>query len=258
MTLATFAPAAGPGEPPAAGALPQVRDALLAAINTKYRTTPRHLQTAIGPSQVGHPCRRNLMFMASGRDRSQSWTDPWPSILGTAAHSWLGEALEARPGEWISERRVHIAPGLSGSADAFHVPTGTVVDFKVLGETAFRELLRHASSPAAPYWTEGDGVQYYTQIHSYGTGFANAGHPVRHVALAIFGRAKMLSAMYLVSWAYDPAVTQRALANLEAVRLLARAGVDPLVVPANPTKKGCLYCPFRGREADGLCESGLN
>lgn len=253
MTLGTFVPPAAQGVPAAGGVAGLVRADLLTAIHGRYRNNPRSLQAAVGPSQVGHPCARNLAFLAAGHPRSEQYNDPWPSILGTAAHAWLAETLDPLP-DWITERRVHIGGGMSGSGDAFHVPTGTVVDFKILGNTTFTQLRNE--EPDAPYWFAGGGQTYRTQIQCYGTGFVNAGFQVRHVALAILGRAKRLSDLFMVSWGYDPAVSAHALARLQAARLLATAGVHPMAVPAQPGH--CHFCPFKGSESDGLCEAGSN
>jgi len=252
--LGTFVPPVAQGVPATGGAVAEVRSALLTAIHERYRSNPRSRQTAVGPSQVGHPCGRNLAFLASGHPRSEQYNDPWPSILGTAAHAWLAETLEQYPTIWITERRVHVGGGMSGSGDAFHIPTGTVVDFKVLGNTTFTQLRNE--DPASAYWFTGGGQTYRTQLQCYGTGFVNAGFQVRHVTLAVLGRAKRLSDLYMVPWEYDPAVSQRALARLQAARTLASAGVHPMAVPAQPGH--CHFCPFKGSESDGLCEAGNN
>ena len=158
------------------------------------------------------------------------------------------------PPTWITERRVTVAPGLDGRGDAFHTPTASVVDFKILGDTKFSELRK--TPPDSNYWTKGEGVLYFRQIHGYGQGFVNAGYDVRSVALAIFGRSKRLSDMFLITWDFDPAVVTEALGRLHSARVLAAGGVDPLAVPAVPSKGGCFYCPFKGPEAKGLCEKG--
>lgn len=298
MTLGTLKPPpASQAQPDAGGPVPQVRADLLTAIHAAHRGSARNKQTAIGPSQIGHPCGRHIAYMAAGRDRTQRFTDPWPSILGTAGHAWLDIALQkanddARrpmPGvqacaapaathgqhnsrdmitcdycrvqlwtspTWITEARVDVGLGLSGSLDAFHVPAGCVVDFKILGNTKFDELRK--TPPESNYWTLGDGRTYRTQIQAYGTGAVNRGHLVSSVALAIFGRAKRLDQMFMVAWDYDPAVAQWALARLESARLLAAAGVDPLAIEPTPSEGGCFYCPFKGSERDGLCEKGRN
>jgi len=258
--LTTFVPPAGSGDAAAGGGVPEVRTALLSAINAAHRGSARSRQTAIGPSQYGHPCGRHLVYMASGWDRSGGFTDPWPSILGTAGHAWLDTALQGAnrrsPGAWITEQRVTVAPGLEGRGDAFHRPTGTMVDFKILGDTKFTELRK--TPPESNYWTKGDGQQYFRQIQGYGQGFVNAGFVVNHVALAIFGRSKRLSDMYLITWPFDRAVVTETLGRLDAARTLAAAGVAPLAVPARPSTGACFFCPFKGAEAKGLCEKGKN
>lgn len=297
MTLGTFAPSTPQADADAGGLVPEVRAELLAAINAAYHGTARNRQTAIGPSQAGHPCARHLLYMAKGHDRTQRFNDPWPSILGTAGHAWLDTALrkangrdqrpmpnvgrcpvdptgmhnvrddvhcaECRvqiwtPPTWITEGRVTVSAehDLHGNGDAFHVPTGTVVDFKILGTTKFDELRK--TPPDSNYWTKGDGVTYFRQIQAYGKGFANAGYDVRHVALGIFGRAKRLDQMFLITWPYDDMVTVHTLARLSAVRLLARAGVEPLALPPTPSEGACFFCPFKGSESEGLCEKGRN
>ena len=252
--LGTFVPPAAQGEPAAGGVAGLVRADLLTAIHDRYRSNPRSRQVAIGPSQVGHPCGRNLAFLASGHPRSEQYNDPWPSILGTAAHAWLDETLAQYPTKWVTEKRVNAGGGLSGNLDAFHIPTRCVVDFKVLGNTTFTQLRN--SPPEAEYWISGGGQTYRTQIQTYGTGMINGGYPVEHVALAIFGRAKRLSDMFMIPWVYDPAVSAHALRRLQAARTLAAAGVHPMAVPAQPGH--CHFCPFKGSETDGLCEAGSN
>jgi hypothetical protein len=93
---------------------------------------------------VGTPCVRQLAFQMSEIEGSRDVHDPWPSILGTATHAWLADAFhhannvarqEGQPAPWHLERRVNVGFGLQGSCDCFHEPTGTVIDWKVLGNT---------------------------------------------------------------------------------------------------------------------------
>lgn len=206
----------------------------------------RSLQKAIGPSEIGHPCTRQVAFKVAGIPKNPSWLDPMPSILGTAFHAWM-EANLPRD-EWIPERRVHVTDTLSGHSDAYHIPTRTVVDWKLLGNTAHRDY-------SGGYMSS----QYRVQGHSYGLGFANAGYPVDRVALAIFGRAKTLQDLYVWSEPWDPAVAQRAVARLGIVeQYVAATGAGPgnraPLLAIEPTVGDtCYFCPFKGQATNGLC-----
>jgi len=207
----------------------------------------RNQQKAIGPSEIGHPCPRNVAFKVAGVDKQPSWNDPFPSILGVAFHAWMEANLPAD--EWIPERRVHVTSTLSGSSDAYHIPTRTVVDWKLLGRTQHQAWLGGYSSE-----------QYEVQADSYGLGFLNAGFPVDRVAIAVFCRAKPLQDMFLWSRAWNPANAQKALNRLAMIRTYVGAsGASntnraPLMNISPVSGDGCFFCPFKGSAAQGLCD----
>jgi hypothetical protein len=170
-------------------------------------------------------------------------------VVGVAVHGWLADALERAnqtigATRWLSESRVQVADGifagcgadahLSGSCDCYDSWLKTVVDFKVLGNTQHGEYLTGYVSD-----------QYRTQIHTYGYGLARAGYDVEHVSLAIFGRAKRLSDLYVWSEPYDPSIAERALARLAKIQTVVDAGASPDLIKATPTKNGCYFCPYR-------------
>lgn len=236
---------------------PEIRDELLRVVRAKYEGTPRNLQTTMGPSGVGHPCARSLVFDLSGRTPPRDpFHDPWPSIVGTAVHTWLDEALvQYGDGHWLSDHVIYTGSRAvpSGHLDAHHIPSQTVIDFKVLGNTTYDSAAKHAADDT--YWSPGsDGGQYFIQLQTYGYGLVRAGFPVRRVGLAVFGRAKKLTNLFIRGWQYREDMATWALRRAEAAQMLAAGGLDPLAVPANPTSKGCHYCPWKGSEADGLCD----
>ncbi len=57
---------------------------------------PRSLQSALGPSEVGLPCRRRLAYRLLDwlDEKPNPDSDPLPSTMGTAYHAWLAEAFE--------------------------------------------------------------------------------------------------------------------------------------------------------------------
>ncbi len=208
MTLATFTPK---GKPPPPTDPTGTRAAVIAAIEAQAASHPRTVQRALGPSEVGADCARQLAYKMSGLDENEGrYIDPWPSFLGIAAHARLAEALElwnrTYPGTWVTERRLYI-PGIhdggSGQSDAYFAPTFTTIDWKVLGDTSHRELV-----------STGPSRKYRTQGHVYGLGWSAAGFRVDHVAIGAFGRAKRLSGLHVWSEPFNPSL---ALAELQRV-----------------------------------------
>ena len=54
---------------------------------------PRSLQTTIGPSDAGTECSRKLGHKLAGTPKVNTFTDPWPAIVGSAVHAWLDNAF---------------------------------------------------------------------------------------------------------------------------------------------------------------------
>lgn len=253
MTLGTFAAKGEAGVADVTG----IRAAVQEAIQWYTDNSPRTLQRRIGPSELGADCSRQLAYKIMNHEENPNrGYDPWPSFLGTAAHARLDEALTAwekmRPGTWLTERRLTI-PGVvdggSGTSDAYHVPSDTVVDWKVLGNTTYDEIKRN-----------GPGRKYKVQAHVYGLGWAAAGFSVQRVALGVFGRAKPLSGMYVWSERFDPSYAAAALHRVRDIRKVvewfASQGMShPDLIPAVPGHD-CYYCPFKGAPAEGFCQGG--
>jgi hypothetical protein len=253
MTLGTFAPKGAPAIADITGA----RAAVIDVVERFSAIHPRTLQRELGPSEVGEPCARQLAYkLMDGPENPARRIDPWPSFLGIAAHARLADALDwaesQNPGTWLTERRVKI-PGVRdggrGTSDALYIPTWTVVDWKFLGDTTFREIQTIGITGSRKYRTQG---------HVYGLGWSAAGFPVRHVALGIFGRSKPLSSMFVTSEPFNPAYAAAELERVAQVRtvvewLRVQGSTDVAIVPPTPGK-GCFYCPYRGSSQQGYCE----
>lgn len=235
---------------------------------TDWNTSrPRSQQTAVGPSEIGGPCDRQLAYKALGTPPSVTEpSDSWPSTVGTAVHDYvLADAL-SRPGvgvrgldhplspleladlmaqlerdggRWIVEQKVEIAPGLKGSTDAFDVPTGTVVDHKVLGTSSHRETRQNGAKPV-----------YRIQSHLYGFGWARLGFDVKHVAIAAWPRSGFLdgqTGLHIWTEPYDEAVVEKALDRWYRISdgapgLAAQPALFNFVATADGP---CNWCPFR-------------
>ena len=209
----------------------------------------RNQQKAIGPSEIGHPCPRNVAYKLAGVTKNPSYRDPFPSILGVAFHAWMEGNLPQD--EWIPERRVHVTDTLAGTSDAYHIPTRTVVDWKLLGQTQHLQWL-------GGYTKE----QYEVQADSYGLGFVNAGYPVDRVAIAVFCRARPLQDMFLWSRPWNPDNARRAIDRLEIIRTYVEAsGANdsnraPLMQVPAVAGDSCYFCSYKGTSLQGLCDRG--
>lgn len=219
---------------------------IIALITNASNNSPRNLQKTIGPSEYGDPCTRQVALKVAGVEENPDFRDPMPSVLGVAFHAWMEEHLPRD--EWIPERRVNVSGSLSGSSDAYHIPTATVVDWKLLGNTAHRDY-------SGGYMS----TKYRVQAHSYGQGFVNQGLPVSRVAVAVFGRSKPLQDLFVWDEQWDPSVAARALERLAIITdYIAATGASnenraPLQLIDPTPGDNCFFCPFKGSAAQGLC-----
>lgn len=255
MPIGTFSPkpvnfkASGPGgNNPESEAL---RSTIIAMMTAASNGSARNLQKAIGPSEYGHPCPRQVAMKVAQVEENPSYLDPFPSIMGVAMHTWM-ESILPRD-EWIPEQRVHVdGRGLWGHSDAYHIPTRTVVDWKFLGRTTHQQWLGGYVNST-----------YEVQADSYGLGFVNAGYPVDRVAVAVFCRAKTLQDLFVWSKPWDRSNAERAMARLELLKTYVTAtGASnenraPLLAVPAVSGDGCHFCPFGGAAADGRCDRKL-
>lgn len=237
-----------------------LRAEIMRVVQTADAEAPRSRQTAIGPSEVGHPCDRYLAYKLFAATPVNVRHDNWLAILGTATHAWLADAFQAdntRLGRtrWTVEHRVYATDGLSGSCDLYDHDTATVIDHKILGVTSLRKI-RSGDIPP----------KYRTQLHIYGYGHTRAGRPVQTVALACYPRADTLrgeysgNGLHLHTEPYDPAI---ALAALERIAKVTQDGAvleldtHPdryQLIPATP--EDCRYCPYYKPGAASASDAG--
>jgi hypothetical protein len=252
------------GAPVHPGCIQQVVDTPLdqqirAVVQAAGDGAARSQQRRIGPSEIGIACDRFIGYKMLDIDPVNVGRDNWLAILGTAMHAWLENAFaadNARLGvrRWLTEKRVWLNSSLSGSCDLYDSWSYTVIDHKLLGTTSQKKIAKNGPPP-----------KYRTQLHSYGYGYARAGHRVERVALACYPRNDTLRGDFggnkLLIWSepYDEQVALDALARIAKVTETA-AVLDlehhperwPLI-PATPGQD-CTYCPFYrpgGAPADG-------
>jgi hypothetical protein len=229
-------------QPNAVGAHPLIPE-LRRVVIEAARRAPRSLQAQLGASEYGIECSRRLAYKLFAYPEINE-NDGWYSTLGTALHTYLGEALRADGPRWLTDVRVR-SPVL-GTLDAFDTQTNTLIDFKLTGKTSLVKYRRH-----------GPGEQYRTQVHLYGDGMAELGAQVEHVAIAFFGRCDSLDALHVWSEPYDPAVGRAARQRLATITELGVA-LDlenhPERVRQIPTADSfCNFCPWFSRSDAGGC-----
>lgn len=218
-----------------------LRDELIAMIRARNGATPRHLQRELGPSEISHPCMRRMGFGMMEAPKSNPQYDPLPSIVGTAVHKWLESAASHANNElgrhrWLTETRVNVAAGLSGSCDLYDKDSATVVDWKIPGSNRFKMYVK-SMSPV-----------YRGQVNLYALGYENANLPVKDVAIALLPRGGTLTQMHLWREPYNRDLAQAILSRREAVMTL----INDLKIEVNPsryqwlpiTPYDCLFCDW--------------
>lgn len=229
-----------------------LEDHLFSVVRAAISAHPRSQQKRIGPSEIGKPCDRWMLRKLAGVDEPERGP-AWKPAIGTAMHAQLEEWFDAanRGGgdventEWVTEWEVNVGrigdTDITGHSDLFHVPTGTVIDWKVVGA---RQL--------AKYRMHGPSQQYRVQAHLYGKGFTDDGGwgPARTVAIAFLPRDGELHQAYFWSEPYNPHIAFEALGRanrlwslLQVVGLNAALNAYPLC-----DDQWCAFCKADRRD----------
>lgn len=247
--LTTGVTAAAPANPFRLEAHVAPSDAITAMVQDAVvdfsQNAPRSLQREIGPSEIGHPCRRHLAYKLVDWPTCNNGQDPLPSMVGTGAHRMMDDVFAFKNEKlgrerFIMDRELTIRPGLTGHGDCFDTDTGFVLDWKFPGTEPMREYRKNII-----------GQTYRVQLHTYGLGWENAGYTVRGVADVFFSRGGNLLGKFGAHTFYetfDRQVALDALDTLDKVSAIATAlDVDTYperfeLIPATPDH--CDWCPW--------------
>ena len=216
---------------------------ITAVIQNRSTNAPRSKQRAIGLSEIGEACVRKISYKLLDWQKTNTNTDPWPSISGTAIHSWLTDAFNDQyDGEenklYLVEHAVMINDELGGTVDLFDIQAGMVIDHKCVGATSLRSRKK-----------DGMTHQQRIQINCYGLGLERAGYTVNKVALAFYPLGGRLDGMHTIVEPYNRTLAQDAMTRLNETQTLLWQ-LDPERVPSNwglipaTTSRMCIYCPF--------------
>jgi len=224
-----------------------LKDRITNVIRAKSDNSPRSKVVRIGPSEIGDPCLRKLSYKLLEVDKTNSFSDPWPSVSGTAIHAWLADAFgKDDASDWLIEHRVTITETMAGTVDLFDINNGIVIDHKCVGASSMKKVK-----------AEGPSEQQIAQIMLYGFGLQQAGYEVKSVALAFYPLGGMLTGLHVWMSDYDFTIAEKAIDRLDNLdKLLALLSVEEYperwaAIPASPSWL-CGYCPFHIENSDNL------
>jgi len=210
----------------------------------------RSQQRAIGPSEVGEPCERQLTYKLLDWPETNDNRDPIAAIIGTGFHMWMAEKFEARQTDIGGgrlrnriEERVTVRDSpiqtarLTGNADLFDRLLRSNLDWKLVGTSSLDKYRRH-----------GPGDKYRIQAHLYGLGQENAGEQVDRVVVVFVARYHELK-VHVWSEPYNRQIAIDALARLDRIRDRAQAlelDLHPERWTQIPTEgaASCRFCPW--------------
>ncbi|MEV7875178.1 hypothetical protein [Microbacterium sp. NPDC089188] len=225
-----------------------VEDLYLGVIRDSITRHPRSLQKRIGPSEIGKPCDRWILHKLHG-DGEPDRGPAWKPAIGTAVHDQLerwfdaanvpNETGDVTNWEWVTEQQVVVGTiggqDIPGHSDLFHVPTGTVIDHKIVGP---KQLTK--------YRIHGPSQQYRVQAHLYGKGFTDDGGwgPCRTVAIAFLPRDGELQNAVFWSEPYNPHLAGEAMLRANRLNLLLQVAGLEGALAASPLcdDEWCTWC----------------
>lgn len=221
---------------------------ILSFVRAYDASRPRSLQKHLGPSEIGSPCMRQLAMKLAGVEPVNQTADPWFPIIGSAVHAWLATALDwyqynvlgFTPDDprFLIENRVHADSeggySTSGSTDVYDLQYDRVIDWKIVGTSTMRKVMRGATPQ------EQAGPQYTVQAMTYGKGWKQRGFDPQEVMIAFLPRSNFLNKMQLVTMPFDQSIADAAQERVHAIDQI-RQVVPPHTLPAG----GCtVWCPF--------------
>jgi len=220
-------------------------NAFLDLVARKLDDNPRSRQRALGPSEVGHPCARWLVYRLAHAPKGPE-LPPWRQTVGIAVDELIMGWLAAEPDEWLIHKRVtggELLEGqdISGTFDAYHIPTRTLVDLKCPGPSTMKRFRRASEDP-----------QYRVQVHVYARGLIAAGYPVDTVAVVRLPSAGELSDAIVKREPYDESIAVKALDRARAVAGLVKSVGTLAATLMPPTEHYCHRCQYFRPTANDL------
>ena len=216
-----------------------VRQWVLSVFWAAQAQQERSLQKAVGPSEIGTECERQLAMKYAGVEPSNHRDSGWAAWLGTQGHAGMERIMNwwtGATGAYLVERKVFVDSDAvpSGHSDLIDRVMHQIVDWKFLGYHSLKKF-RLAGQPSE---------QYKAQLHTYGYAAKRAGERIDHVCLVAFPResSDLNSDLWVWSEPYSLEKALKAIKRAERIRKQVRGGRG---LYDFPTADDCRYCDFR-------------
>lgn len=245
---ASVNPFTDPGDSPLPEAAADLKAEFMTMIRWHEEFSPRTMQIALGPSDLGTECIRRLAYKVAGIPGYHRG-DPWAAFVGSSIHARVEDVIRRYtkefelPGDWLIEGRVQVTPEIAGKADLVH--EDMVIDIKSASPDVMKKLPK-----------EGPREGYKVQVNAYAYGLNQAGRDIKKVAFIFVPRSGRLDDTYVWVDEYRPEIVKKALDNVYQI-------ADNLwemdilnhpekwnMVPANPDFMWCQYCPLFNKAMD--------
>ncbi len=193
---------------------------------------PRSKQHAIGPSDLSASCNRRLMYQILNVDRVVPNKVNLAAWIGTQLHRGMELAAKGND-DWATEIRlsVNVAKGitLTGTADAYHKPSFTLLDYKSAGPSAMQKYRREMPD------------NYETQVDVYALMAVLSGKfRVDNVGIVLLPRNGTLEDIHVYTRPWNSDRADAAIKRL--VDLHAAAALGTAALPLMATADACMFC----------------
>lgn len=232
----------------------EIKEDLTDIILSAAKNSTRSRQVALGVSEVGNDCDLRIAYKMAGVPTTSNSPDPWPSVVGTAIHAWVEQAVRDYQAihsiaEWLTELEVAPSPLVAGHTDLYHAPRALVLDWKFPSPDNLRKMRQ-----------EGPSLQYQVQVQLYGLGHIKAGRKVDRVGVAALGRSGWLKDLYVWTTQFDRPMAEAA---LQRVYDIGTKVIEEYVVernnweaiPRTPSRL-CSWCPWFNETAAAPSQHG--